>query len=73
MKVEESVFHVKFILPQVYWSEGCDRSTLTSHDQAGDAVRDARARRQKRDAHDDIGNAERVSDDRHLQDRVKLH
>lgn len=43
---------------------------MTSHDQTGDTIRDARARGQERDAHDDIRNAECVSDDRHLGDSM---
>lgn len=47
-----------------------ESSTLPSDNQTGDTIRDARARCQKCDAHDNIRNAKRVSDDCHLGDSV---
>lgn len=43
--------------------------TLSRHDEAGHAVRDAGAGCQEGDAHDDIRDTERETDHRHLRQR----
>lgn len=43
--------------------------TLPRHDEAGHAVRDAGAGCQEGDAHDDVRDAERETDHRHLRGR----
>lgn len=46
------------------------RQTLASNNQAGDAIGNASAGCQERDAHDNIGNAERVANNGHLKHHV---
>lgn len=45
------------------------RSTLSSHDQTRDAVRNAGASRQERDPHDDVGDSQSVANYSHLKEQ----